>query len=134
MATVRIMTHNLWKNDRNRPAWQQQGFDCSAEVRIPLFARLYSETLPDALCLQEVSPHMAQLLVHALCEKQLPYCFAEGGDTPILYRTDRFSLLHSEFSRYPEQIPALTGRFNNYGSKSYCIAVLQHRESGRVML
>ena len=54
MATVRIMTHNLWKNDRNRPAWQQQGMSCSAEVRMPLFARLYSETLPDALCLQEV--------------------------------------------------------------------------------
>ena len=133
MEQLRILSHNLWKNDRNRPAWQQQGLDCSAEARMPRFAQLYAELMPDVMALQEVSQQMAALLMQELSAMQLPYTLIEGGDTPILYRPDRFSLLQSEFARYPETVPALQGSFNNYGSKSYCIAVLRHSESGKVL-
>ncbi|MBR5501734.1 MAG: endonuclease/exonuclease/phosphatase family protein [Oscillospiraceae bacterium] len=134
MEQLRILSHNLWKNDRNRPAWQQQGLDCSAGARIPRFAQLYAELIPDIMALQEVSQQMAALLMQQFSAMQLPYALIEGGDTPILYRTDRFSLLHSEFARYPETVPALEGSFNNYGTKSYCIAALRHTESGAPLL
>lgn len=46
MAKLRLMTHNQWKCDKNQPAWEEQGYDCSAAVRAQGFVRVYRETTP----------------------------------------------------------------------------------------
>ena len=33
MGRLSIMSHNVWKNDKNLPAWAAKGEDCSAAVR-----------------------------------------------------------------------------------------------------
>lgn len=53
------MTHNVWRKDDNMPAWEEKGYDCSAVARIKGHLRVYSETLPDIIGYQEMSPRMA---------------------------------------------------------------------------
>ena len=43
---LRMMSHNLWKNDVNRPEWEAKGEDCSAEVRSKGFIKVYKELTP----------------------------------------------------------------------------------------
>ena len=33
MGFLRIMSHNVWKCDSNRPEWEAKGEDCSAAAR-----------------------------------------------------------------------------------------------------
>lgn len=134
MASIRIMTHNQWKNDSNRPEWEEKGFDCSARVRTKGFARVYSETLPDIVCAQEVSPRMAEELMEHLCARGLNYAILWGRDTPVFYRPDKFELVDSEHRIYPEALPGHEGVFNNDKTKSYCIGVLRAKENGRLFI
>lgn len=134
MASIRIMTHNQWKNDSNRPEWEEKGFDCSARVRTKGFARVYSETLPDIVCAQEVSPRMAEELMEQLCARGLNYAILWGRDTPVFYRPDKFELVDSEHRIYPEALPGHEGVFNNDKTKSYCIGVLRAKENGRLFI
>lgn len=128
MRTYRIMSNNIWRCDENNAAWAAVGANCSAETRLEGLFRVYAEKEPDILGLQECSPHMADLLMRRFSEKHMPYALIWGKDTPILYRTDRFELQHTEFSIYPKSIPGLPGSFNNSLTKSYCIAVLREKQ------
>ena len=134
MSTIRLMTHNQWKNDPNRPDWEKIGADCSAKVRTRGFARVYAETMPDIVGCQEVSAHMADCLMRYTAEAGLTYALLWGRDTPILYRQDRFELVDSEFALYPDALPGREGVFNNEMTKSYAIAVFRHKESARLFL
>lgn len=33
MGEIRLMSHNQWKCDSNRPEWELLGMDCSAKKR-----------------------------------------------------------------------------------------------------
>lgn len=134
MSMLRLMTHNQWKIDKNRPEWEKIGADCSAEVRVRGFARVYAETMPDIVGCQEVSAHMADCLMRYTAEAGLNYALLWGRDTPILYRRDRFELVDSEFSLYPDELPGREGIFNNDMTKSYAIAVFRTKESGRLFI
>ena len=134
MAKLRIMTHNQWKNDPNLEDWEKNGFDCSAAVRARGFARVYSELLPDMIGAQEVSPKMIEKLMEHFAELGLDYALLWGRDTPILYRPDKFELVDSEFSLYPEGIPEHEGIFNNHKTKSYCIGVFRVKENGELFV
>lgn len=134
MTKLRIMSNNLWWCDGNHAAWEAIGADCSAVHRAPGFARVYAETLPDIIGLQECSARMSHALMTQLTEKQLPYCLVWGRDTPILYRRDKFQLVDQEVRIYPEDIPGLEGSFNNLKTKSYCIAVLRCKDSGQKLI
>lgn len=134
MAKLRIMTHNQWKNDANRESWAEKGFDCSSEVRTRGFARVYSELLPDMIGAQEVSPKMAEDLMEHTAKLGLNYALLWGRDTPILYRPDRFELIDSQFSLYPEEFPKHEGIFNNEKTKSYCIGVFRTKEDGKLFI
>lgn len=134
MRTYRIMSNNIWRCDVNNAAWAAVGADCSAEARVEGLFRVYSEKQPDVLGLQECSPHMADLLMRRFSEERMPYALIWGKDTPIIYRTDRFELVHTEFFIYPEAIPGLPGSFNNSLTKSYCIAVLREKTGGKKLI
>ena len=134
MSMLRLMTHNQWKIDKNRPEWEKIGADCSAEVRVRGFARVYAETMPDIVGCQEVSAHMADCLMRYTAEAGLNYALLWGRDTPILYRRDRFELVDSEFSLYPDELPGHEGIFNNDMTKSYAIAVFRTKESGQLFI
>ncbi|MBR5538280.1 MAG: endonuclease/exonuclease/phosphatase family protein [Clostridia bacterium] len=131
---LRIMSNNIWWIDNNSPAWEEKGENCSAEVRIPGFVRMYSETNPDVIGIQECSRKMVDLLMREISAKKLPYALAWGKDTPVLYRTDRFELVNTEFLIYPEKVQGYEGSFNNHLTKSYCIAVLRIKESGKLFI
>ena len=36
---IRLMTHNVWRCDVNKPAWEEKGEDCSAAVRATQYRR-----------------------------------------------------------------------------------------------
>lgn len=134
---MRIMSSNQWKCDVNHPAWKARGEDSSSEGRIGGLVRAYRMILPDVIGLQEVSMHMADLMMaemrsfHTGDGVPVHYDIVTGGDTPLLYRDDRLELKASGFFRYDEDVPALEGSFNNSGTKSYTWGVFCCRGSHR---
>ena len=132
-----LMSNNQWKYDENNDIWRAMGEDCSAGARVKGLVRAYRRILPDAMGLQEVSLRMASLMMAELDETPLPgggaarYEYISGGDTPIVYRRDKFRLLESGFFRYDEAVPGLEGSFNNSGTKSWCFGVFEGLEDGR---
>ena len=131
------MSNNQWKCDENLPAWEKAGLDCSAEARAAGLVRAYKAIMPDILGLQEVSTRMASLIMQELGKVTLPdgstavYEYVSGGDTPIIYRCDKYMLIESGFLRYPEAIPGLEGSFNNNETKSYTWGVFEDRVTGK---
>ena len=105
MGNLRIMSHNVWKYDRNNAEWEAIGADCSAKVRAKGMVRVYSETNPDIIGFQEMSFVMADEIIRGLDSHGLRYALLWGRDTPILYRQDRFELLDSDFFMYPTEFP-----------------------------
>ena len=134
MSKIRLMTHNQWKNDENRPDWEAQGKDCSATVRVKGFVRVYEDTLPDIVGCQEVSATMADKLIRYAADKGLTYALLWGRDTPIIYRPDKFELVDSAFALYPVEFPGHEGKFNNGKTKSYNIGVFRIKENGALFL
>lgn len=131
---LRIMCNNIWWCDENSPQWKEQGHDCSAAVRSVGLLRLYRETNPDIIGLQECSAQMtAELMIHIVNDR-LPYTMLWGKDTPILYRKDKLELLDSDVCIYPEEIPGIEGSFNNLSTKSYCIGIFRVKENGKVFI
>ena len=129
---LRLMSNNQWRCDENKPYWIERGLDCSAQARAKGFARLYAETEPDIVGLQEVSPAMLEWLLRELSARGLPFGAVWGRDTPIIYRTDRFETVDQRFHIYSKTIPELEGEFNNYDTKSYCACVFREKRSGKL--
>ena len=134
MGQLRIMSHNVWKNDKNLPAWVEKGEDCSAVTRAKGMVRVYNETLPDIIGFQEMSQLMADEIISGLADLGKHYALINGGDTPILYLQDRFELIDSDFLLYPTEIPNFEGKFNNSGTKSYCVAVFRDKTDGKKLI
>lgn len=130
----RIMSNNQWWSDRNKPAWEQAGLNCSADVRVPGFARMFSETDPDIVGLQECSMYMADLHMRGFSEKGMGYSLLWGRDTPILYKPEKFDVLDHTYLVYPTAVPGFEGEFNNLNTKSYSIAVLRSKENGKTIV
>ena len=130
MGSFRLMCNNLWKCDKNAPAWEEKGEDCSAKARAEGFFRTYQETAPDIIGCQEVSAIMADELMCKFSDREIPYALLWGRDTPIIYRKDKFELLDSAFALYPEECPGFEGCFNNSLSKSWNLGVFRIKESG----
>ena len=131
---IRLMTHNLWYRDDNSPDWEAIGEDCSASVRSEGLLRVWRETLPDIIGCQEASPLMYDLLKEGLNAAGLNYTLLWGRQTPLLYRSDKFELLSSEFGTYPENIEGYEGSFNNERSKSWNLGVFKSKEDGKVFV
>ena len=134
MGQLRIMSHNVWKCDSNRPEWEAKGEDCSAIVRAKGMVRVYTETCPDIIGCQEMSFVMADEIIRGLAEQGQRYALLWGRDTPILYRQDRLELLNSDFLMYPVEFPGWEGEFNNDGTKSWCIAVFRDKTDGKNLI
>ncbi len=132
-----LLSNNQWKCDKNKPAWEAMGLDCSSEGRVGGLLRAYSEIGADVIGLQEVSLRMAELMMEEMKEFTLAdgsvaeYEYISGGDTPIVYRRDKLKLLESGFYRYDEHVPGLEGSFNNSETKSYAYGVFECRECGK---
>ena len=127
---IRLMTHNVWWADENKPAWAEKGEDCSAAVRVKGLVRVYRETEPDVIGGQEVSALMADLLKEELSASGKNYTLIWGRCTPILYRSDKLELVESEFGTYPEKIPGFDGTFNDARSKSWNLGVFRVKANG----
>lgn len=134
MSALRIMSNNQWWADNNKPAWRDMGLDCSAEARAPGFIRMFGETDPDIVGLQECSARMADLLMRGFSDTGAGYALLWGRDTPILYKTAKFELIDSSYLVYPTAVPGFEGEFNNLNTKSYCIAVLRSKENGKKLV
>ena len=134
MTKLRLMSTNQWACDKNTPAWEANGEDCSYSARMPGFLKYYKETCPDVLGLQEVTAKMADKLMRLFGEEGLPFALLWGKDTPIIYRTDRFELVDSAFLIYPEELPGQEGCFNNGKTKSYNVGVFRIKESGKLFI
>ena len=134
MSALRIMSNNQWWADNNKPAWRDMGLDCSAEARVPGFIRMFGETEPDIVGLQECSARMADLLMRGFSDTGAGYALLWGRDTPILYKTAKFELIDSSYLVYPTAVPGFEGEFNNLNTKSYCIAVLRSKDNGKKLV
>ena len=134
MAIMRIMSNNIWKCDKNNAAWEAQGADCSASTRAKGLVRLYTETKPDILGVQECSALMAECIMEHMKQEVARYTLLWGRDTPILYRNDRLELVDYGYCNYPEDVPGYEGSFNNQGTKSYSTAVFRIKENGRLLI
>lgn len=132
MSLLRLMCNNLWKCDKNAPAWEEKGEDCSAPARAEGFYRVYKDTAPDIIGCQEASSLMVDALMCKFSSKGIPYSLLWGRDTPIIYRSDKLELLDSAFSLYPEECPGFEGCFNNSMSKSWNIGVFRIKENQKV--
>ena len=132
MTALRLMSHNLWKEDNNQPAWEKAGFDCSAKTRAIGFCKLYKKTAPDLIGLQEVSEFMLNELVQNLKNEDLDYEVIQGRDTPILYNKNKLEVLDTFFALHDEKIEGLEGSFNNGNTKSYTVAVFKDKQSGKI--
>lgn len=128
---IRLMTHNVWNRDLNSPSWEENGWDCSAEARVGGLMRVYREILPDVIGGQEVSALMADLLKEEFQKEGMKYTLIWGRFTPIIYRSDKFELIDSEFGTYPEEIEGFDGSFNDIRSKSWNLAVFREKSSGK---
>ena len=124
---LRIMSHNQWKCDKNSPVWENNGLDCSAEVRMRGFVRVFQDICPDIVGCQEVSAVMADYLIRYLAEAGMRYSLLWGRDTPIIYRPDKLALIDSDFSLFPLECPGFDGEFNNHNTKSWNLAVFQSK-------
>lgn len=131
---IRLMTHNVWNCDRNHPAWEEKGEDCSAVVRVDSLVRVYMETKPDIIGGQEFSALMADLIKDHCHDAGLEYTLIWGRFTPILYRADKFELVDSAFGAYPEFIDGYEGSFNDVKSKSWNIGVFREKKSGELFV
>ena len=134
MEQFRIMSNNQWYCDTQPDAWNALGVDATGAVRERGFARFYREMQPDLIGLQEVSPRMAEALMTLLTAGDPCYALLWGHDTPIVYRTDRFELIDSDFRLHTDAVPGQTGHFNNENTKSWCIAVLRVKTSGKLLI
>ena len=135
-----LMSNNQWKCDKNQDAWIAIGEDCSAEGRVDGLVRSYLDVMPDVIGLQEVSLHMADLMMEKMRAVTLPdgnvakYEYISGGDTPIVYRRDKLLLVESGFFRYSEDVPGYEGKFNNSETKSYAYGVFKDRADGKMFV
>ena len=134
MGNLRIMSHNVWKCDNNLPAWEANHEDCSAHARTRGMVQVYTETQPDIIGFQEMSPLMADEIIRGLAARGLRYALLWGRDTPILYRQERLELIDSDFLLYPTEVPGWTGEFNNHGTKSFCLAVFRDKTDGKELI
>ena len=134
MSKIRIMSNNQWWSDGNKPAWKAAGLDSSADARVPGFLRMFKDTDPDIVGLQECSMYMTNLHMQSFTDEKIPYALLWGHDTPILYKTTKFELVDSAYLVYPKEVPGLEGEFNNLNTKSYCIAVLRSKEDGKMII
>ncbi len=136
---IRIATNNIWKCDNNQPAWAEMGKSCAFDARCPALIDAYRTIAPDILGLQEVSYRMENMLddqMHnfAMGEGIIGhYELVTGGDTPIFFRSDKFTSIESGFFRYSTEVPGYEGSFNNSGTKSYCWVVLKEKTSGKYL-
>lgn len=128
---IRLMTHNVWNCDGNAPAWEAKGEDCSAAARVGALVQVYQDTQPDIIGCQEVSALMADLLKEHCHEAGLEYALIWGRYTPILYRADKFELLDTSFTTYPETIEGYEGTFNDVRSKAFNVGVFRDKRSGQ---
>ena len=126
------MSHNLWKHDKNSPAWEEKGLSCSARARAPGFVRVYSEVKPDIIGMQESSDVMLDYIMCGLAEAGIEYGALWGKDTPILYNKERFEPIDQEYFLYPEEFPGHEGVFNNGRTKSLCVAVFREKQTKKV--
>ena len=131
---IRLMTHNQWKHDDNASAWAEMGMDCSSTVRSRGFVRVFKETMPDIIGCQETSFKMADELIRFCAEEGMRYAILWGRDTPIFYRPDKFELLDSDFSLYPDAFPGHEGIYNNKMTKSWNIGVFRVKENGHIFV
>ena len=134
MSLIRIMSHNVWNNIDNQPAWEAKGEDCSAAARAPGHARVYKETLPDIIGWQESTQVMCDLVRESCYEFGISYTVIFGRFTPIFYRSDKFELVDSSFLTYPERLEGFDGAFNDMRSKSCNVAVFRIKESGKIFV
>lgn len=134
MSLLRLMCNNLWKCDKNAPAWEEKGEDCSPKFRAVGFCRVYEELAPDIIGCQEASALMVDELMCRFSSKGIPYALLWGRDTPIIYRSDKFELLDSSFGLYPEECPGFEGCFNNSLSKSWNLGVFRNKEDGQIFM
>ena len=134
MGKLRLMSHNIWNCDHNFPAWQEKGQDCSAQVRMRGMVRVYRETNPDIIGLQEVSLLQADLLLRGLLDDGQRYAMLWGKYTPIIYRQDRLELVESDFLLYPEKMEGWEGAFNDAKSKACSVALFRDKQDGKLLI
>ena len=135
MAKLRLMSNNIWCAESNVPGWAEKGEDCSAEHGSKGFLKVYKDTLPDVIGLQECTARLADFLMQRFKDDgTIPFALLWGRDTPIIYRTDKLELIDSDYLIYPLEVPGFEGEFNNAKTKSYCIAVFKAKEDGKVFV
>ena len=134
MSTIRLMSQNQWNCTNNRPLWEEQGLDCSAEVRMKGHIQIFKDVMPDIVGGQEVNKDMQLIFKVYALEENLPYTIIWGNMTPIFYRADKFELLDTEYILYPATIEGYEGKFNDARSKSLNLGVFRDKASGKVFI
>ena len=134
MATLRLMSHNLWNRTDNIPGWEERGLDCSAALRMKSHIRVYQELMPDIIGGQEINRDMYPLLKFYSMDANIPYSIIWENFTPIVYRADKLELLANDYVLYPKKVEGFNGEYNDVESKSCNIGVFRNKESGKVFI
>ena len=129
---LRLMSHNVWNRDTNTPEWEKLGYDCSASVRVKGILRVYEETMPDVVGMQEMTNLMVDYIKEYFSQKGKKYAVIWGRFTPIMYNSDKLELIDTEFGSYPEKIENWEGEFNDVKSKAWNLAVFRIKENGKI--
>ena len=134
MASFRLMSHNIWGCAPNQKAWADRGEDCSAEVRMPGMARVYSILKPDVIGLQEAYHVIVDHLDTAIRAAGMAYAVHYVRYTPIFYRSELFEVVDSDYLLYPEKMEGYEGSFNDVRSKSLDVVVFRVKENGKCFI
>lgn len=129
-TNLRILDDNIWQydSDKNAPAWEKMGLDCTDAVRCRGFAELVWATTPDIVTLQEYSAHMDKYLYPLLKERGYVRAYDPGKDwnyTPVFYNPKTVTLEETSFHKYEPS------DWSNHGTKSYNFCRFTLKENGK---
>ncbi|MBO5269904.1 MAG: endonuclease/exonuclease/phosphatase family protein [Clostridia bacterium] len=77
---------------------------------------------------------MGDKMIRYAAHEGLRYALLWGRDTPIVYRPDKFELVDSDFSLFPDEFPGHEGIFNNGQTKSWTLGVFRVKENGKLLI
>ena len=123
-SNLRIMSNNVWVNDKNLDNWAEMGEDCSAEHRAKGIAACYMAFMPDIINVQEMTVVMLPYVIDNFKKCGYEYSATENiHSLNILYNTKTINLVDHGYHIFTYG--------SNSDGKGYVWAVFEHKATGK---
>jgi len=128
-TNLRIFDDNIWQyDDGNAAAWDKIGENCTNSVRSQNYIALFQAYKPDIITLQECSNKMKDLLMPAINQLGMIEAGTQSPNyTPIFYNTSTLELKTVQYKKYGDFTPEGGSKISPGASKSYTLAVFEHK-------